>query len=99
MIYALLGFTAIILGGSVIFSWIYANTESLLVLILFHAFQNVFPVFVMGQVVDQGMGSVITALFTWVVVALITKYYGRETMTGLTEKEKAAKEAKQKNKK
>lgn len=94
MIYALLGFTAIILGGSIIFSWIYANTESLLVLILFHAFQNVFPVFVMGQVLDQGMGSLFTALFTWVVVALITKNYGRETLTGLTEEEKAAKEAK-----
>ncbi|TKJ18387.1 MAG: hypothetical protein CEE42_16535 [Promethearchaeota archaeon Loki_b31] len=94
VIYALLGFTIVILGGSIIFSWIYANTESLLILILFHAFQNVFPVFVMGQVVDMGMGSLITGLFTWVVVALITKYYGRETLTGLTEEEKAAKEAK-----
>ena len=93
-IYALLGFTAVILGGSVIFSWIYANTESLLVLILFHAFQNVFPVFVMGQVVDSGMGTLITGLFTWVVVALITKNYGRETLTGLTDNEKVAKEAK-----
>jgi len=95
-IYSLAGFTAVILGGSVIFSWIYANTESLLVLILFHAFQNVFPVFVMGQVLDQGMGSVFTALFTWVVVAFITKNYGKETLTGLTEEEKATKEAKKK---
>ena len=99
MIYALAGFTAVILGGSIIFSWIYANTESLLVLILFHAFQNVFPVFVMGQVLDQGMGSVITALFTWLVVNLIIKYYGSETLTGLTEEEKAAKETKKKEKK
>jgi len=48
----------------------------------------------MGQVVDSGMGALITALFTWVVVALITKKYGSETLTGLTEEEKAAKEAK-----
>ena len=93
-IYGILGFTAVILGGSVIFSWIYANTESMLILILFHAFQNVFPVFVMGQVIDMGPGSVIIALFTWLVVALITKNYGSETLTGLTEVEKAAKEAK-----
>ena len=94
VIYTLLGFTAVILGGSVIFSWIYANTESLLVLILFHAFQNVFPVFIMGQVVDMAGGSLFTALFTWLVVAFIIKKYGRETLTGLTEEEKAAKEAK-----
>jgi len=96
VIYTLLGFTAVILGGSVIFSWIYANTESLLILILFHAFQNVFPVFVMGQVVDMAGGSLFTALFTWLVVAFIIKKYGRETLTGLTEEEKAAKEAKHK---
>ncbi|MHA2182027.1 MAG: CPBP family glutamic-type intramembrane protease [Promethearchaeota archaeon] len=97
-IYTLFGFTATILAGSIIFSWIYANTESLLILILFHAFQNVFPIFVMGQVVDMGPGTLIVALFSWLVVSLITKYYGRETMTGLTEEEKAANEAKRKNK-
>lgn len=97
-IYALFGFTMVILSGSIIFSWIYANTESLLILILFHAFQNVFPIFVMGQVVDMGPGTLIVALFSWLVVGLITKYYGRETMTGLTEEEKAAKDAKSKNK-
>jgi len=93
-IYSLFGFTGVILGGSIIFSWIYANTDSLLILILFHAFQNVFPVFVMGQVVDMAGGILFTALFTWLVVGLIIKYYGRETLTGLTEEEKAAKEAK-----
>jgi len=96
IIYTLLGFTAVILGGSIIFSWIYANTESLLILILFHAFQNVFPVFVMGQVVDMAGGSLFTALFTWLIVAFIIKNYGRETLTGLTEEEKAVKEAKRK---
>jgi membrane protease YdiL (CAAX protease family) len=97
-IYSLVGFTGVILAGSIIFSWIYANTDSLLILILFHAFQNVFPLFVMGQAVDMGPGIVFTALFSWLVVGLISKYYGTETMTGLTDEEKAAKEAK-KNKK
>ncbi len=62
-IYSLLGFTAVILAGSVIFSWVYANTESLLILILFHAFQNIFPIFVMGQAVDMGPGTLFVALF------------------------------------
>ena len=98
-IYSLFGFTMVILSGSVIFSWIYANTENMLILILFHAFQNVFPVFVMGQVVDMGPGTLITALFSWIVVILIAKKYGSETLTGLTEAEKAEKEAKQNKKK
>ena len=97
-IYTLFGFTATILAGSIIFSWIYANTDSLLILILFHAFQNVFPIFVMGTVLDMGPGTLFVALFSWLVVGLIIKYYGGETMTGLTEGEKAAKKAK-KNKK
>ncbi len=93
-IYSLVGFTGVILAGSIIFSWIYANTDSLLILILFHAFQNVFPIFVMGTVIDMGPGTLFVALFSWLVVGLIIKYYGGETMTGLTEEEKAAKEAK-----
>ena len=50
----------------------------------------------MGQVVDMAGGNLFTALFTWLIVAFIIKNYGRETLTGLTEKEKAAKEAKHK---
>ncbi len=52
----------------------------------------------MGQVPDMGPGTLFTALFTWLIVGLIIKYYGRETLTGLTEEEKAAKEAKQNKK-
>ena len=96
-IFAMFGFTVTIIGGSVIFSWIYANTNSLLILILFHVFQNVFPVLFMGQIVDIA-GGVITGLFTWVLVSIILKYYGKETLTGLTEAEIAAKEEKKKKK-
>jgi membrane protease YdiL (CAAX protease family) len=92
---AMFGFTVTIIGGSVIFSWIYVNTNSLLILILFHAFQNVFPVLIMGQIVDMA-GGVITGLFTWVLVFIILKFYGKETLTGLTETEIAAKEEKEK---
>ena len=52
----------------------------------------------MGQVVDMGPGTILTVLFTWVVATLITKHYGKETMTGLTEDEKTAKEAKRNKK-
>jgi len=89
---AIFGFTITIIGGSVIFSWIYVNTKSLLIMILFHAFQNVFPILFLGQI--QDIAGIITGLFTWVLVFIITKYYGKTTLTGLTEEELAAKEAK-----
>jgi hypothetical protein len=41
-------------------------------------------------------GGVITGLFTWVLVFIILKFYGKETLTGLTEAEIAAKEEKKK---
>jgi hypothetical protein len=47
----------------------------------------------MGQVVDMA-GGLITGLFTWVLVFLILKFFGRETLTGLTESEIAAKKSK-----
>jgi len=92
--FALFGFTVTIIGGSVIFSWIYANTKSLLIMILFHAFQNVFPILFLGQI--QDVAGIITGLFTWFLVFIITKYYGKTTLTGLTELELAAKEANKK---
>ncbi|MHA2284140.1 MAG: hypothetical protein ACXAC5_25150 [Promethearchaeota archaeon] len=52
----------------------------------------------MGQVVDMAGGSLLTALFAWLITAFITKKYGRITLTGLTEEEKAAKEEKRKKK-
>ncbi|MFX0037806.1 MAG: CPBP family intramembrane glutamic endopeptidase [Promethearchaeota archaeon] len=94
-IITLIGFTVTIIGGSVIFSWIYANTESLLILILFHAFQNVFPVLVMGQITDMA-GGIFTGLFTWLIVFILLKYYGKVTLTGLTEAEIIAKQKKRK---
>ncbi len=45
----------------------------------------------MGPVVDMGPGTVLIALFSWVVVTFITNRYGSEMMTGFTEEEKAAK--------
>ncbi len=93
MAIALIGFTVTIIGGSVIFSWIYVNTESLLIMVIFHAFQNVFPILIMGQVVDMA-GGLVTGLITWVLVFIILKYYGKETLMGLTETEVNAKKKK-----
>ena len=79
---AMAGFTAITTFGSVIYSWIYVNTESLFILILFHTLQNIIPFLIMGGVVDP-LGGFSTALFTLLLVFIIIKQYGETTLKGL----------------
>lgn len=78
---AIAGFTAVTTFGSVIYSWIYLNTKSLLVMILFHTLQNVIPLLIMGGVIDP-LGGISTAIFTLILMFLIIKQYGETTLTG-----------------
>ena len=80
------GFTAIMTFGSVIYSWLYLNTKSVFLLILFHALQNFIPYVVSSRVMDP-LGGFSTAIITIILVFLIAKKYGEETLTGLTDKE------------
>jgi membrane protease YdiL (CAAX protease family) len=78
------GFTAVTTFGSVIYSWLYINTKSLLLLILFHTLQNVAPLLIMGGVLDP-LGGFSTALFTLIVIFVIIKKYGEKTLKGIEE--------------
>lgn len=99
---AIIGFTASTVGGSILFSWVYNNTKSVFMAILFHGLMNFIPQVVMGGVTDS-MGGVIVALITWGIAIIFVKRYGEQTLTGLTEEEikaieeKKAKKAKEKN--
>lgn len=84
---AMAGFTALITFGSVIYSWLYLNTKSVLLLIIFHAIQNVLPILIIGGVVDP-IGGFSTALFTLIIVLIINKRYGEESLQGMTNETK-----------
>jgi len=90
---AIVGFTASTVGGSILFSWVYNNTKSVFMAILFHGLMNFIPQVVMGGVTDS-MGGVIVALITWGIAIILVKLYGEQTLTGLTEEEIRAKEEK-----
>ncbi len=90
---AIIGFTASTVGGSILFSWVYNNTKSVFMAILFHGLMNFIPQVIMGGVIDS-MGGVIVALITWGIAIILVKLYGEQTLTGLTEEEKRAKEEK-----
>lgn len=86
-ILAMAGFTALITFGSVLYSWIYLNTESVFIMIVFHTLQNIIPILIMGGVADP-LGGFSTALFTLLILFFVIKKYGEKTLRGRTEKEK-----------
>ena len=90
---AIIGFTASIVGGSILFSWVYNNTKSVFMAILFHGLMNFLPQVIMGGVTDS-MGGVIVALITWGIAVIFVKRYGEQTLTGLTEEEIKTREEK-----
>lgn len=92
-ILAMLGFTVLTTFGSVIYSWLYLNTKSIFLLIIFHTLQNILPILILGGVIDP-LGGFSTAIFTLIIIAVISKRYGEETLQGLTEKEFEEKEKK-----
>jgi hypothetical protein len=85
-ILAIAGFTALMTFGSVIYSWIYLNTESIFLLIIFHALQNFFPYLIMSGVLDP-LGGFSDAIITLILVFIIVKKYGEEKLTGKNKKE------------
>ena len=71
----------------------YNNTKSIFLMILFHALLNFIPQVMSGGVTNSA-GGVFTALVTWGIAIILTKKYGEETLTGLTEDEIKAKQEK-----
>jgi uncharacterized protein len=92
-ILSLVGFTVSTMGISIIYTWIYNNTQSVFLVILFHGLTNFIPQVMLGGVTSSA-GGVFTALVTWAIAIILTKKYGQETLTGLTEDEIRRKEEK-----
>lgn len=100
-IVSLVGFTASTIGVSIIYTWIYNNTKSVFLMILFHGLLNFIPQVMFGGVTDSA-GGVITALITWAIAIILIRKFGEETLVKLTEEEKklrAEKKEKRKQKK
>lgn len=90
---SLIGYIASTMGISIIYTWMYNNTKSVFLMILFHALLNFIPQVMLGGV-SNSAGGVFTALVTWAIAIVLTKKFGQETLTKLTEDEIKAKEEK-----
>ena len=80
-VFSLAGFTMAIIGQTFFFTWLYNNTKSIFIAILFHAWLNISMTMCLGDITisNPAMG-IMPALITWGAVAILLKRYGGETL-------------------
>lgn len=76
----LLWFGLMTIAWSVLFAWVYVNTESILMPVLFHAAVNTTlgTLGVLGQPNGSLSSVMMNTFFTWVVVGLIVAFNGKD---------------------
>lgn len=83
VIFSLAGFTMSIIGMTYIYVWLYNNTKSVFLAILFHAVGNVLNAVVLVSI--EGFNPLITVISTlipWAVVIVLKKVLGKEKFPG-----------------
>lgn len=78
LIPSLAGFTMAIIGQAFIFTWLYKNTESTFMAIIFHAILNTASIYMIG-VTENPAVAILPALLTWVAVFIIMKKSDKQT--------------------
>ncbi|MFT3891931.1 MAG: type II CAAX endopeptidase family protein [Anaerolineales bacterium] len=73
-------FALLTTSWSVLFAWVYVNTESILMPVLFHAAINTTlgTLGVLGQSNGDLIPLMLNTLFTWIAVAIIVATYGQD---------------------
>ncbi len=80
IITALAGFTISIIGMTYLHVWLYNNTGSVLLAIIFHAFNNLFPTILSIESVPQL--AVVAGFMPWVFVFYLERRLGKEQFPG-----------------
>lgn len=73
-------FGLLTIAWSVLFAWVYVNTESILMPVLFHAAINTTlgTLGVLGQSSGDIMPLILNTVLTWVAVGVVVKVFGRD---------------------
>lgn len=73
-------FALLTTSWSVLFAWVYVNTESILMPVLFHAAINTTlgTLGVLGQSNGDLIPLMLNTLFTWIAVAIVVAMYGQD---------------------
>jgi len=80
IIMSLAGQTVSLIGMTYIYAWLYHNTKSVFVAILFHALGNVMTTVFSTDI--QPLVSLMIAVMPWVIVFVLEKVYGKTRFPG-----------------
>jgi len=73
----LFGFLISIIGNTFVSTWLYNNTESILMMILFHGWLNTLNMFIINAFKDP-TAVLLMAVLPWILTIILLKKYGKE---------------------
>ena len=82
ILFSLAGQTITLIGMTFIYVWLYNNTKSVFIAILFHALGNVMAFMVLSFVENQQAVATLIAIMPWVIVFILNKALGKERFPG-----------------
>jgi membrane protease YdiL (CAAX protease family) len=88
VVVSLAGFTMAIIGITFIYVWLYNQTQSIFLLIVFHALSNVFQNWFTSYLEEPQAASLFVGLMPWVVVVILQKRMGKEKFLGIEQSNK-----------
>ena len=83
IIMALAGQTMALIGISFIYVWLYNQTRSVFLMIVFHALSNTFTSWLTSYLAEPQAVSIFMALMPWAIVVLMQKRLGKEQFPGM----------------
>lgn len=76
---ALAGNTMALIGMTIIYVWMYRNTKSVFLAMVFHATLNTVPLFIVGKT-DSQFALLVPIAFSWGLAIWLIKRYGKELL-------------------
>lgn len=82
IVMSLAGQTISLIGMVFIYVWLYNRTNSIFVVIVFHALSNLFSYWLPSFLTNPQVVGVLPALIPWLIVIILQKKYGKENFPG-----------------
>ena len=82
IIMALAGQTMALIGMTYLYAWIYNQTDSVFLAIVFHAFSNLFSFWLLSFLAEPQAVTLFVALMPWAVVVFLQKRLGKDKFPG-----------------
>ena len=84
---SLAGNAMAIIGETHLYVWLYNETKSVFLMIVFHAFSNIFVTWLSSFLVEPQAAGLFIALMPWAIVVVMQKRLGKERFLGIQTEE------------